>query len=62
MAAPQVGGWLLAAGLGVDSNFLAFAAAAVLAGILLMFTPRTRHGTETDRPTLPRVTEGATSS
>jgi len=62
VAAPQVGGWLLAAGLGVDSNFLAFAAAAVLAGILLMFTPRTRHGTETDRPTLPRVTEGATSS
>jgi len=31
VAAPQVGGWLLAAGFGVNSNFIAFAAAALLA-------------------------------
>lgn len=35
VAAPQVGGLLLAAGLGVNSNFLAFAAAAAAAAILL---------------------------
>lgn len=35
VAAPQVGGLLLAAGLGVNSNFLAFAGAAALAAILL---------------------------
>ncbi|MDQ0029711.1 MFS transporter [Arthrobacter bambusae] len=35
VAAPQVGGLLLAAGLGVNSNFLAFAAAAAVAAILL---------------------------
>jgi AAHS family benzoate transporter-like MFS transporter len=34
--APQVGGWLLAAGLGVSSNFLAFALAAAVAGALLL--------------------------
>ncbi|WP_369745861.1 MFS transporter [Paenarthrobacter sp. AMU7] len=33
--APQVGGLLLAAGLGVNSNFLAFAGAAALAAVLL---------------------------
>ena len=31
VAAPQVGGWPLAAGFGVNSNFIAFAAAALLA-------------------------------
>ncbi len=62
MAAPQVGGWLLAAGLGVDSNFLAFAAAAALAGILLMFAPRVPRGVEAARPTRAHVTEGAISS
>ncbi|MBT2533817.1 aromatic acid/H+ symport family MFS transporter [Arthrobacter sp. ISL-48] len=35
VAAPQAGGLLLAAGLGVSSNFLAFAAAAAVAAILL---------------------------
>jgi len=40
VAAPQVGGWLLAAGLGVDANFLAFAVAAALAGGLLLLCPR----------------------
>ena len=35
VAAPQVGGLLLAAGLGVNSNFLAFAAAAGTAAILI---------------------------
>jgi AAHS family benzoate transporter-like MFS transporter len=38
--APQVGGWLLAAGLGVNSNFLVFAIAVGLAGLLLLATPR----------------------
>ena len=36
VAAPQVGGLLLAMGLGTNSNFLAFALGALLAGILLM--------------------------
>jgi AAHS family benzoate transporter-like MFS transporter len=35
VAAPQAGGLLLAAGLGVNSNFLAFAGAAAVAAILL---------------------------
>lgn len=35
VAAPQVGGLLLAAGLGVNSNFLAFAGAAAFAAVLL---------------------------
>ncbi|MDQ0865183.1 MFS transporter [Arthrobacter globiformis] len=35
VAAPQVGGLLLAAGLGVSSNFLAFAGAAAIAAVLL---------------------------
>ena len=36
--APQVGGWLLEANLGVGSNFLAFSIAAVLAAVLLLVT------------------------
>lgn len=36
--APQVGGWLLAANLGVGSNFLAFSIAAALAAGLLLVT------------------------
>jgi AAHS family benzoate transporter-like MFS transporter len=40
VAAPQVGGWLLAAGLGVDANFLAFAIGAAVAGGLLLLFPR----------------------
>ncbi|MEW1807251.1 aromatic acid/H+ symport family MFS transporter [Pseudarthrobacter sp. NPDC080039] len=35
VAAPQAGGLLLAAGLGVNSNFLAFAAAAAAAAVLI---------------------------
>ena len=35
VAAPQVGGLLLAAGLGVNSNFLAFAGAAAVAAVLI---------------------------
>jgi len=35
VAAPQVGGWLLAAGLGVNSNFIAFALAAGIAAALI---------------------------
>jgi AAHS family benzoate transporter-like MFS transporter len=35
VVAPQAGGLLLAAGLGVNSNFLAFAAAAAIAAVLL---------------------------
>ena len=36
VAAPQVGGLLLAAGLGVNSNFLAFAGAAAIAAVLVV--------------------------
>lgn len=36
VAAPQVGGLLLAMGLGTNSNFFAFAFSALLAGGLLM--------------------------
>lgn len=36
--APQVGGWLLEANLGVGSNFLAFSIAAGLAAVLLLVT------------------------
>ena len=35
MVAPQVGGLLLAAGLGVNSNFLTFAGTAAAAAMLL---------------------------
>ena len=38
VAAPQVAGWLLAAGLGVGSNFLLFAGGAALAAVLLLVT------------------------
>lgn len=39
--APQIGGWLLAAGYGVAGNFVAFATAAGLAAILLAITAAT---------------------
>lgn len=42
VAAPQVGGLLLAAGGGVDGNFLAFATAAALSAVLLWVTPKQR--------------------
>ncbi|MFF0816939.1 MFS transporter [Rhodococcus sp. NPDC003318] len=35
VAAPQIGGWLLAAGLGAHSNFLLFALSALIASLLL---------------------------
>ncbi|WP_037062746.1 MFS transporter [Pseudonocardia acaciae] len=40
VAAPQVGGLLLGAGLGVSANFLVFAVAAGLAGAVLLLCPR----------------------
>ena len=50
VAAPQVGGWLLDGGLGVNSNFLAFGIAAAFAGILLWTCP---HPAREPRP-VPR--------
>jgi len=38
VGAPQVGGWLLGAGMGVGSNFLLFAGAAGVSAVLLMLT------------------------
>lgn len=38
VAAPQLGGWLLGAGLGVGSNFLLFAGAAATSAVLLLVT------------------------
>lgn len=50
VAAPQVGGWLLAAGLGVGSNFLLFAGAAATSAALLLVTwLATRTATPTPR-------------
>ncbi|GAA5135359.1 hypothetical protein [Pseudonocardia adelaidensis] len=40
VAAPQVGGLLLAAELGVNANFLVFAVAAAVAGLVLLPAPR----------------------
>ena len=52
VAAPQVAGWLLAAGLGVGSSFLLFAGAAGLAAALLLVTYLAT------RPTTARVVVG----
>ncbi|UUO01940.1 aromatic acid/H+ symport family MFS transporter [Mycolicibacterium novocastrense] len=38
VAAPQLGGWLLAAGLGAGSNFVLFGASALVAALLLIAT------------------------
>jgi len=35
VAAPQIGGWLLAAGLGADSNFVLFGVSALISALLL---------------------------
>ncbi|WP_225623745.1 MFS transporter [Rhodococcus rhodochrous] len=35
VAAPQIGGWLLAAGLGADSNFVLFGVSALISSLLL---------------------------
>ncbi|WP_432001011.1 MFS transporter [Streptomyces sioyaensis] len=65
--APQTGGWLLAAGLGVHSNFLVFSLGAAAAGCLLLGCPRRTHtpdgalsGPGLDRNRAPD-SEGATS-
>jgi AAHS family benzoate transporter-like MFS transporter len=47
--APQLGGWLLAAGLGADSNFILFGAAALVASLLLTVIARHRT-TSADTP------------
>jgi AAHS family benzoate transporter-like MFS transporter len=60
--APQVGGWLLAAGLGVDSNFLAFALAAAVAGGLLLAFPRAPQDQAPAYPDRLLETQGATRS
>ncbi|MEV0700203.1 aromatic acid/H+ symport family MFS transporter [Saccharopolyspora sp. NPDC050389] len=49
VAAPQVGGLLLAAELGVGSNFLAFAVAAGVAGVVLWLCPRPTRQTTAER-------------
>lgn len=41
VAAPQLGGWLLAAGLGAGSNFVLFGLSALIAALLLIATTRT---------------------
>ncbi|HEY5852650.1 MAG TPA: aromatic acid/H+ symport family MFS transporter [Aldersonia sp.] len=41
VAAPQIGGWLLAAGLGADSNFVLFGVSALIASALLLIISRT---------------------
>jgi AAHS family benzoate transporter-like MFS transporter len=54
VAAPQVGGWMLAAGLGVNSNFIAFALAAGLAAVLIAVAWRlTRERGSTSTVVLP---------
>ena len=40
VAAPQIGGWLLAAGLGADSNFILFGVSALIASLLLTVIAR----------------------
>lgn len=52
VAAPQVGGLLLVAGLGVNSNFLAFASAAAVAAVLLwVISVRIKGGSNTSSNT-----------
>jgi len=53
VAAPQVGGWLLGAGLGVGSNFLLFAGASAASAVLLLLT----HVTTRPASTRPIVGE-----
>jgi MFS transporter, AAHS family, benzoate transport protein len=42
VAAPQLGGWLLAAGLGADSNFVLFGGSALASSLLLVLIARRR--------------------
>ena len=57
VAAPQVGGLLLAAGLGVNSNFLAFAGAAAVAAVLLAAVGLKL----TSKPSIPSSSTGASN-
>lgn len=63
--APLAGGWLLAAGLGVNSNFLAFALAAAVVSALLLIarTTRAEVGTGSEQANTSHTVEaeGATS-
>jgi MFS transporter, AAHS family, benzoate transport protein len=43
VAAPQLGGWLLAAGLGANSNFMLFGLSALAAALLLTVITRRHH-------------------
>jgi MFS family permease len=58
--APQVGGLLLAAGMGVNSNFLVFAIAAAIAGSLLLVTPR--RAAEAPASRVPALKPGIVSA
>jgi AAHS family benzoate transporter-like MFS transporter len=59
--APQVGGWLLAAGFGVNASFLAFGVAAAVAALLLaVFPRRMQHAHATAIPAR-LAAEGATA-
>lgn len=51
--APQAGGWLLAAGLGVASNFLVFAIGAAVASVLIWACPRPAVGHDSARTVVP---------
>ena len=58
VVAPQVGGWMLARDLGVDANFVVFAAVAAIAGLLLHLIARRQRADVTDptpEPTTPTV-------
>lgn len=44
VAAPQLGGWLLAAGLGAHSNFILFGASALISSLLLVVIARHQRG------------------
>ncbi|CAG7572889.1 AAHS family benzoate transporter-like MFS transporter [Barrientosiimonas humi] len=58
VVAPQVGGWMLARDLGVDANFVVFAAVAAIAGLLLHLISRRQRADVTDatpEPTTPTV-------
>jgi len=52
VAAPQIGGWLLAAGLGADANFVLFGVSALIASLLLIVISR-RFQITHDAPRVP---------
>jgi AAHS family benzoate transporter-like MFS transporter len=59
--APQVGGWLLAAGFGVNASFLAFGVAAAVAALLLAVFPRRMQHAHATAVTTRLAAEGATA-